>query len=291
MPGVLISETARRHRWGAKMPAVADSYYSSGQMLRAKNELAGGRAVDVPAFALAHVPLERVRIALDVGCGWGRFARPLALETAVDLTCLDVWPGMVESCRQTLAEAGVSARFVVADARAIPVRDGIAGLVMANHMLYQFAGDDLERVVAELARVTAVDGVLLATTYSDAESVPMTDLHNETLAALGFPDPGPQPSSFSLENGGDVLGRGFSTVEVHVLEEVTKTDDADAFTSLYLKTGGYHWAANHDGVSGADRAAIESTFRTKARARVDEDGAITTRTTWTAFVATGPRWR
>lgn len=289
MPGVLISETAHRHRRGAKITAVADSYYSSGQMLREKNELAGGGAVDVPAFALARVPLQRVRAALDVGCGWGRFARTLALETTVDLTCLDVWPGMIESCRQTLAEAGVRARFVVADARAIPVRAGTSDLVMANHMLYQFAGDDLERVVTELARVTAVDGVLLATTYSDAERVPMTDLHNETLAALGFPDPGPQPSSFSLENGGDVLGRGFSTVEVHVLEEVSKTDDADAFTSLYLKTGGFHWAASHDGMSAAARGAVESTFRAKARARVDDDGAITTRTMWTAFVATDPR--
>ena len=93
-------------------------------MLKAKNEQAGGGAVDVPEFALARVPLDRVSTALDVGCGWGRFALPLARRSSIHLTCMDVWVGMVESCWRTLADAGLGAGFLVGDARAIPAPAG-----------------------------------------------------------------------------------------------------------------------------------------------------------------------
>lgn len=260
-------------------------------MLRAKNEQAGGAAVDVPEFALAQVPLDRVRTALDVGCGWGRFARPLAHRGTIGLTCMDVWPGMVESCRQTLADAGLRASYIVGDARAIPAQDAAFDLVMANHMLYEFDRADVGQVIAELNRVVASDGTLLATTYADAEPVPMTELHNETLAMLGFPRPGSQPLTFSLENGTDLLSAGFADVLTHVMEEMRSESDADALTALYLKTGGYQWAANYDVIPERDRARIPDLFRARAQERIDRQGPIATLTKWTTFLARSPHRR
>lgn len=268
---------------------MANPYYRSGDTLKAKNEQAGGGAVNVPGFALAKVPLDRVRTALDVGCGWGRFAVPVARHGSVDLTCMDVWPGMVESCRRTLDDAELKARLVVGDARAIPAATSTFDFVMANHMLYEFTPDDLREVVSELARVVARDGVVLATTYSDAVPVPMTSLHNETLAALGFPPPGAQPSSFCLENGTQVLSEHFTQVSTNVMEEVRSDTDAAALTALYLKTGGYHWAANYDPIPAEDRARIPQVFSSRAQERIDRDGAIVTVTKWTAFVARAAR--
>ncbi len=198
------------------------------------------------------------------------------------------WGRRLSRVRQTLADDGLQADFLVGDARAIPARDAAFDLVMANHMLYEFASDGLRAVVAELNRIVARKGRLLATTYSDAGRVLLTDLHNETLAVLGFPPSGPQPSSFCLENGADVLSAGFAEVDTHVMEEVGSDTDADAFTALYVKTGGYHWAASHDPIPEADGARIPEVFRSKAEERIDEHGAIVTVTNWTAFVARGP---
>ena len=55
---------------------------------------------------------------------------------------------------------------------------------MANHMLYEFDHGDLPHVVGELARVLDRNGTLLATTYSDAHPVPMTDLFGVAGNAL-----------------------------------------------------------------------------------------------------------
>ena len=268
---------------------MANPYYRSGKALKAKNEQAGGAALDVPEFAFAQVALDSVQNALDIGCGWGRFAVPLARRRQVLLTCVDVWPGMVETCRHTLGDAGLDAAFIAGDARFIPVASSAFDLVMANHMLYEFDRDELRLVVAELGRVVARDGVVLATTYSDAVPIPMTELHNETLAALGFAPPGAQPSSFCLENGADVLSESFANVETAVMEDVRSDTDAAALTELYLKTGGYHWARNHEPIPERDRAQIPEVFASRAQDRIDRDGAIVTVTKWTAFVAHSPR--
>ena len=113
---------------------VANPYYSSGENLKQKNLLAGGAAVDVPAFALSKVSLGGVASALDAGCGWGRFAVPLlrsapALE---HLVAVDVWPGMLETCRTTVADAGLSARLAAADVRHLPFPNARFDLTMAR---------------------------------------------------------------------------------------------------------------------------------------------------------------
>jgi ubiquinone/menaquinone biosynthesis C-methylase UbiE len=274
---------------GESMRLMANPYYRSGAKLREKNELAGGPSITVPEFALATLPLDRMRSALDVGCGWGRFARPLLQKaTELDLVCSDVWPGMIESCRGTLAEAHLRACFVVADARRLPFRNAAVDLVMANHMLYEFHDDDLRRVIGELARVLRRGATLLATTYSDALPVPMTDLHHGTLAALGHPYARSRPSSFALENGAALLERSFATVRTHILEEVQSVTDADSFAELYTKTGGFHWASTDHSIPARARSRIADTFRSLAQSQIDALGSITTVTKWTAFVATAP---
>jgi ubiquinone/menaquinone biosynthesis C-methylase UbiE len=118
---------------------MAKPYYASGQKLKTKNLLVGGAAVDIPAFALSKVRLDDVVTAVDAGCGWGRFAVPLrvAAPRLERLLCCDVWPGMVDTCRTTLSEAGLTAHFAAADVRRLPLADNAADLVMANHMLYE----------------------------------------------------------------------------------------------------------------------------------------------------------
>jgi SAM-dependent methyltransferase len=268
---------------------MAKPYYASGNKLKTKNLLAGGAALDVPAFALSKVLLDDVTTAVDAGCGWGRFAIPL-LQAAPRLErflCCDVWPGMVDTCRTSLREAGLTADFVAADVRQLPLGDDSADLVMANHMLCEL--DDVPAAISELARVVRLNGQLLATTYSDAVRVPMTELHFATLAEVGHPYPKPMPSSFSLENGRGLLLEAFEAVESDVLEETRSSDDADAMLALYLQTGGYDWASRDESIPPPAREQIPTVFLSLARRWIEQEGAITTVTRWATFAARSPR--
>jgi SAM-dependent methyltransferase len=268
------------------VPGMSNPYYSSGEPLKAKNLRAGGMTLEFPAFALSKLSLEEARMAVDVGCGWGRFAVPL-LERAghlEQLKCIDVWPGMLATCRATIAEAGHGAEFLAADIHHLPLADASADLVMANHMLYEL--DDVPAAGAELARVLSTDGQFLATTYSDGLS-PVQELHFATLAELGYPQPPPRPSSFSLDNGEALLRSRFEHVDCHVLDEPTSITDADAFLDPYLKTGGYDRAARDDSMPPEVRQVIPETFFELTRRRLAQDELITSVTRWTAFVARG----
>ena len=228
--------------------AVADPYYSSGTDLKAKNELAASEGPDVPAWVLGHLDLSSVTTALDVGAGWGRFGRPL-LERAEGLRYLvsaDISPGMLGTCRLTLADVRRTAFFVACDVRRLPFPPGSFDVVMANHMLYELA----EPAVAadELARVLRRRGTLVATSYSDQVRVHLVEFHRAALAELGVHRPPEPPSSFSLENGERVLSEAFDHVDVDTLEDVRRLDP-DRLTETYLRSGRYLSALRDDALS------------------------------------------
>jgi ubiquinone/menaquinone biosynthesis C-methylase UbiE len=212
--------------------AVADPYYSSGADLKAKNELAAREGPDVPGWALAHIDLTSLTTALDVGAGWGRFDRPLLewAESLRYLVCADISPGMLGTCRLTLADARPPALFVACDARLLPFPLTSFEMVMANHMLYELAEPAVAAV--ELARVLKREGTLVATTYSDQVRVHLVEFHRAALVELGLHRPAEPPASFSLENGGRVLGQAFHHVEVDTLEDVRRLGPRAAHRGL-----------------------------------------------------------
>lgn len=269
---------------------MSNRYYETGSSLKAKNLAASRHGVDFPRWAVALLSLSDAPSVLDVGCGWGRFSIPL-LELAgsrpVTLTCVDIWPGMVASCRQTLSEAGLSARFSAADARQLPFRADSFDLVMANHMLYEL--DDVRAAARELARVTRPEGQLLATTYADSVRVPLLDFHRDALMSLGITPATEAPSTFSLENGADILAAVFETVDTHVLDDVTELGDAGPLLDVYLKTGRYEAAARDSAIPAEVRAAIPGAFRKQAEHELSARGVIRTEARWTAFIAREPR--
>ena len=91
---------------------------------------------DVPGWAVAHADLSFRTTALDVGAGWGRFARPLLerAEALRYLVCADISLGMLRTCRLTLADARGAVFFVAGDVRTLPFAPGFFDVVVANHM-------------------------------------------------------------------------------------------------------------------------------------------------------------
>jgi SAM-dependent methyltransferase len=176
---------------------------------RAWSEWLEGPDAGAVAFqAVAEQLPERV---LEVGCGEGEFAERLGSKLRGEVVALDLSPRMVELTRAR----GVDAR--VGDVQSLPFDDGSFDVAVANWMLYHVP--DLERGLAELARVLRPDGRLVATTTSDEN---LGDLWER----LG--DASRKNHPFTRENGTETLARHFAQVELRPVDATLVFPDRDA---------------------------------------------------------------
>ena len=153
----------------------------------------GPNAADLAFEAVAELRPARL---LEVGCGQGEFAERLVRELGTEVVALDLSLHMVESTRAR----GVDAR--IGDVQELAFADGAFDVVVANWMLYHVP--DLDRGIAELARVLRPGGALVAATFGEEN---MRDL----WALLGETDAPSHP--FSRENGEQALSAHFARVE------------------------------------------------------------------------------
>ena len=151
---------------------------------------------------------------LEIGCGpaalWkDHLAR---IDHSWQLVLSDYSPAMLRAARQnTLGRLPVANL----DAQAIPFPTGYFDAVLANHMLYHVP--DQARALAEIRRVLKPGGRLFAATNGATH---MTDLDRliERLAPALAPSRDQEVSrwrtSFTLENGSELLGLSFDQVRV-----------------------------------------------------------------------------
>jgi SAM-dependent methyltransferase len=143
-------------------------------------EIVGSEALAPLAAALERLDALPARV-LDVGTGTGKGARLVAERfPQAEVLGVDVAPAMVEEARRVLpAELSARVRFEVADASALPVRDGEFDLVVLLNMIPFFE---------ELGRVTAPGGTLVVAHISGSSTPIWTppETLRTRLAALGF---------------------------------------------------------------------------------------------------------
>jgi SAM-dependent methyltransferase len=178
-------------------PALVRRQYASEEGLAVRRDFQlrfreGPDAFDVAFDAVVDAEPRRV---LEVGCGMGNFAERVARETSAEVVATDLSQRMVELAR----ERGLDAR--VADVQALPFADGEFDCAVANAMLYHV--EDPDRALAELARVLAAGGRLVAVTIG-AEHMA------EVWRLVGYAQP---ERPFSRENGAEQLARHFGSVE------------------------------------------------------------------------------
>src|SRR5439155_1082768 len=112
--------------------------------------------------------------ALDVGCGAGRLAVALA-RRGFEVDGVDVAASVVEQAAQLASEAGISARFFVADFRQPDARfpDETYDLVVCSEVVEHV--ESWRSVLDNIARVLKPGGLLLLTTPNDPAQFSILD--------------------------------------------------------------------------------------------------------------------
>jgi SAM-dependent methyltransferase len=195
-------------------PELVRAEYATEAGLRARRSFYAGSVAAAEAFdaALAAVADAQPRRVLEVGCGWGDFAARLRDELGADVVAVDLSPRMVELA----SGRGLNAR--VADVQALPFGDATFDCVAALWMLYHVP--DLDRGLAEIARVLDPGGRLVAATSSHEHLVELWSLVGRNRAS--------EPERFFAETGEAPLRRHFARVERRDLRGEVAFADADA---------------------------------------------------------------
>ena len=161
-------------------------------------------------------------------------------DIGAEVVAIDVSSRLVEVAR----ERGVDAQ--VADVQQLPFGDAEFDAAVANWVLYFVP--DLNRGIAELARVLRPGGRLVAVTNSDEHMIELWSLV------------GDEPLTFSAENGETPLRRHFASVERRDVEGEVVFPTREALLGYLAAFGELH---------GDDVAArlpdVETPFRTRVR--------------------------
>jgi SAM-dependent methyltransferase len=139
------------------------------------------------------------RRVLEVGGGEGKLAVRVRDELGADVTLIDLSPRMVEIA------AGRGLRAQVADVQELPFPDASFDTVLACWMLYHVP--DLDRGLAEIARVLEPGGRLVANTNSQDHCRELFELIEYPIEQRRF--------TFRSENGEASLRKHFPKVERH----------------------------------------------------------------------------
>jgi SAM-dependent methyltransferase len=189
--------------------AVARQYASEANLEARRSLYANAEGPDPRDIAFAAVAECDPRRVLEVGGGPGELAARIRDEVGCDVVLVDISPRMVQLARQR----GVDAQ--VGDAASLPFGDGSFDCVLAAWMLFHLP--DIDRGLAELSRVLAPGGRLVAVTNGER--------HMEELRLLV--GKAAWDRVFTRENGAEILERHFETVERRDADGwVTIEDDA-----------------------------------------------------------------
>jgi SAM-dependent methyltransferase len=196
--------------------AVVREQYACEDNLRARQALwEGAIGTDPKEVLWATLREWRPSRLLEVGGGQGELAERVQRELGADVSFLDLSPRMVElSRRRRVANAQEG------DVQSLPFTDGTFDTVVAAWMLYHVP--DLDRALAEIARVLVPGGALVAVTTS-------ADHIAELRALLGYR--WNFDKTFNRENGERLLQPHFAAIERYDADVEVRVESRDTLVA------------------------------------------------------------
>jgi SAM-dependent methyltransferase len=198
-------------RW-ADRAYLRDVQYRTDANLSARQSIYAHQRprIDLPAAVLDLARLRGAEMVADVGCGNGAYLAELAARGhGGRVLGADMSAGMLSAARLRAPGGGLA----VADATALPIRDGACDLALAAHMLYHVP--DPREAVRELRRITRDGGQAIVVLNGEDH---LRELRDAVTAAL--PATPPDIPAFSLErvrldDGERLLATEFRSVTRH----------------------------------------------------------------------------
>jgi ubiquinone/menaquinone biosynthesis C-methylase UbiE len=176
---------------------VREQYATEDNLRARKSAYVNAVGDDPREFAFSAVAEVRPHRVLEVGGGEGELAERIRAELGVEVIGVDQSERMVEIQRLK----GIDARL--GDVQELPFAGGEFDVAVAAWMLYHVP--DLERALAELARVLRPGGRLVAVTNALDHLHELWELARRASSIGKF--------TFRSENGEEVLRRHFVKVE------------------------------------------------------------------------------
>ena len=158
-------------------------------------------------WIMSHYALKPACRILELGCGTGDMwkGKLSLLDGDSHLTLTDFSTGMLETAKKNI-ERSALVDFKVVDIQDIPYEENTFDVVIANMMLYHVP--NLDKGLSEVRRVLKPDGVFYCATYGEHG---IMEFINDTLKEYRIS--GSIGKTFTLQNGGESLGKHFSKVE------------------------------------------------------------------------------
>jgi SAM-dependent methyltransferase len=226
--------------------------------------------VDFGQWTLERLAWRGSERVLDVGCGPGDLLRGMARQRAGwgALVGFDLSPGMARSAAE-LAE-GLPVSFFVGDAQTLPFPDACFDVVMARHVLPYVP--DIDRAVAEAARVLRPGGRFVATT-NGARTMPeyLAYLERAATCLPGLINTEPITNRFSLEDGPAFLASHFDRFEPHTLRGTLRFPTAQPFIDYVASAQADTMRPGH---TDAEWQAILDLIRAEAEAHIARHGHL-----------------
>lgn len=230
---------------------VAAEYAREDGLLARRSVYEHSEGIDPRSVAWDAIAEREPRRVLEVGCGPGELSERIAQELRATVVAVDISERMVALARQR----GVDAR--VGDVQSLALPAATFDLAVAAWMLYHVP--DLDRGLAELARVLQPSGCLVAVTNSEHHL-------DEIRRLAGFTMPERLP--FSRENGAAILRRHFGSVEQRDIDGEVAFADAHAVRDYFRSTVTSRVAAeNVPDFTGPIRATRRATVFVAEKAR------------------------
>jgi ubiquinone/menaquinone biosynthesis C-methylase UbiE len=212
---------------------VAAQYRNSGNFdARVRiYELFDVREERWPSWLFARMGLRSGERVLEVGCGTGILWRENAarIPAGASLTLTDLSRGMLATARARLEGLVPLPRFGLADAQSLPFPDASFDFALANHMLYHVP--DRSRALAELARVLAPGGRLVAATNAWTHLIELRELaHRLGVGAMLPPSRG--ASEFDLEAAAEEVSAVLALEHVERRDSALEVEDVDVLVAF-----------------------------------------------------------
>ena len=106
------------------------------------------------------LPVGNDQILLDVGCNWGRWTIA-AVRPGYSAVGIDPSLGAVLAAKRLAKEQGLTAHFLVGDARSLPFSPGSINVAFSYSVFQHFSKGDAVKSIQELGRVLSNDGTAL----------------------------------------------------------------------------------------------------------------------------------